>query len=150
MRGAPVVEQFLASRPGVYNAEEQAWIRRHPSFAVDPAFQQRIAAEYNAAQAEGFRPGSAALVAKMDRIAADMGIAADHGPAPMLSLVSARRLGMGGLSKIMIKKRICASIAAVKGSGGAPGVKNTVAEIVRRTRAEQLGRANREVPDLSA
>ena len=85
MRGAPVVEQFLASRPGVYNAEEQAWIRRHPSFAVDPAFQQRIAAEYNAAQAEGFRPGSAALVARMDRVAADMGVAADHGPAPMLS-----------------------------------------------------------------
>ena len=66
------------------------------------------------------------------------------------AVVSARRLGVGGLSKIMIKKRICASIAAVKGSGGAPGVKNTVAEIVRRTRAEQLGRANREVPDLSA
>ena len=55
MRGAPVVEQFLASRPGVYNAEEQAWIRRHPSYAVDPQFQARIAAEYNAAQAEGFR-----------------------------------------------------------------------------------------------
>jgi len=85
MRSAPVVEQFLAARPGMYNAEEQAWIRRHPSFAVDPAFQQRIAAEYNAAQAEGFRHGSAALVARMDRVAADMGIAADHGPAPMLS-----------------------------------------------------------------
>jgi len=46
---------------------------------------QRIVAEYNAAQAEGFRPGSAALVARMDRVAADMGVAADHGPAPMLS-----------------------------------------------------------------
>ena len=85
MRSAPVVEQFLASRPGMYNAEEQAWIRRHPSYAVDPAFQQRISAEYNAAQADGFRPGSAALVARMDRVAADMGVAADHGPAPMLS-----------------------------------------------------------------
>ena len=63
LRGSPLVEQFLASRPGVYNAEEQAWIRRHPSYSVDPAFQSRIAAEYNAAQAEGFRPGSAALVA---------------------------------------------------------------------------------------
>ena len=85
MRSAPVVEQFLAARPGMYNAEEQAWIRRHPSYAVDPAFSARIAAEYNAAQAEGFRPGSAALVARMDRVAADMGVAADHGPAPMLS-----------------------------------------------------------------
>ena len=80
----------------------------------------------------------------------------------------------------MIKERICAGIAAVKGRGSTPAVnperrpksqrlvpkvlalvaadaalladrpKNTVAEIVRRTRAEQLGRANREVPDLSA
>ena len=140
MRGAPVVEQFLASRPGVYNAEEQAWIRRHPSFAVDPAFQQRIAAEYNAAQTEGFRPGSAALVAKMDRIAADMGIAADHGPAPMLSLVSARRLGMGGLSKIMIKKRICASIAAVKRERRRPGRQ----EHSRRNRQTDAGRAVRQ------
>ena len=85
MRSAPVVEQFLASRPGQYTAPEQAWIRRHPSYAVDPAFQARIAAEYNAAQSEGFQRGSAALVARMDRVAADMGVAADHGPAPMLS-----------------------------------------------------------------
>ena len=85
MRSAPLVEQFLASQPGQYSPEEQAWIRRHPSYAADPTFQSRIAAEYNAAQAEGFRRGSAALVARMDRVAADMGVAADHGPAPMLS-----------------------------------------------------------------
>jgi hypothetical protein len=85
LRGAPVVEQYLAARPGQYTREEQSWIRRHPSYATDPAFQARIAAEYNAAQTEGFRPGSAALVARMDRVAADLGVVADHGPAPMLS-----------------------------------------------------------------
>ena len=85
MRSAPVVEQFLAARPGVYSAAEQAWIRRHPSYAVDPGFQSRIASEYNSAQAEGFQRGSAALVARMDRIAAEMGVPADHGPAPMLN-----------------------------------------------------------------
>ena len=85
LRGVPLVEQFLASRPGEYSPEEQAWIRRHPSYAANPTFQARIAAEYNAAQTEGFRPGSAALVARMDRVAADLGVVADHGPAPMLS-----------------------------------------------------------------
>jgi hypothetical protein len=29
---------------------------------------------------------------------------------------------MGGLSKIMVKERICAGIAAVKGRGSTPGV----------------------------
>ena len=38
------------------------------------------------------------------------------------AVVRARRLGMGGLSKIMIKERICAGIAAVKGRGSTPAV----------------------------
>ena len=62
LRGVPLVEQFLASRPGEYSPEEQAWIRRHPSYAANPTFQARIATEYNAAiNNDGMRRGSAAL-----------------------------------------------------------------------------------------
>ena len=86
LRGAHPVEQHLASNRGTYTAEEEHYIRRHPHFVTDRQFQQRIIEEHNRAISDGYRRGTAAYIARMDRAAADLGGGgADYGAAPMLS-----------------------------------------------------------------
>jgi hypothetical protein len=86
MRGAHPVEQHLAANRGTYTPDEEQFIREHPHFATNPQFQAKIIEEHNRAIGDGYRRGTAAYIARMNRAAADLGGGgADYGPAPMLS-----------------------------------------------------------------
>lgn len=58
------VERFLAN--GQYNDAEKDWIRKHPRYATDRGFQERVNRAHAEAQAGGVAPGSPEYFQKLE------------------------------------------------------------------------------------
>jgi hypothetical protein len=85
LRTASPVDQWLAANQGQYSPDEVAWIREHPDYVTDPAFNRAILEAHNEALADGYQRGSPAYFARMNRRAAEHGGGgAGRGDPPML------------------------------------------------------------------